>query len=37
MKGLQSEDVARAVLWCLSAPDHVDTNDILLRPVEQTT
>ena len=37
MKALQAEDVAQAVLWCLSAPDHVDTNDILMRPVEQVT
>ncbi len=37
MKALQPADIAQAVVWCLSAPDHVDTNDILLRPVEQET
>ena len=37
MKPLQAVDVAQAVVWCLSAPDHVDTNDILMRPVEQET
>ena len=37
MKPLQAGDVAQAVVWCLSAPDHVDTNDILMRPVEQET
>lgn len=37
MKPLQAEDVAQAVLWCLGAPEHVDTNDILMRPVEQIT
>ncbi|KAK9915872.1 hypothetical protein WJX75_005527 [Coccomyxa subellipsoidea] len=35
MKALQPVDIAEAVVWCLSAPDHVDTNDILLRPVQQ--
>ena len=37
MKALQATDVAQAVVYCLSAPDHVDTNDILMRPVEQQT
>ena len=37
MKALQAADVAQAVVYCLSAPDHVDTNDILMRPVEQQT
>ncbi|CAL8470025.1 g9567 [Coccomyxa elongata] len=35
MQSLQPADIAQAVVWCLSAPDHVDTNDILLRPVRQ--
>jgi len=25
----------QAVTWALAAPDHVDVNDILIRPVEQ--
>ena len=37
MKALEAVDVAQAVVCCLSAPDHVDTNDILMRPVEQQT
>ena len=37
LKALQAVDVAQAVVYCLSAPDHVDTNDILMRPVEQET
>ena len=37
MKALQAVDVAQAVVYCLSAPDHVDTNDIQMRPVEQQT
>jgi NADP-dependent 3-hydroxy acid dehydrogenase YdfG len=32
---LESEDVARAVLYALSQPPHVDVNEILLRPVSQ--
>ena len=34
-KCLQPDDVAQTVLWVISAPDHVDVHDILLRPVEQ--
>lgn len=37
MESLQPADVAQAVVWCLSAPAHVDTNDILMRPVQQET
>jgi NADP-dependent 3-hydroxy acid dehydrogenase YdfG len=33
---LKADDVAQAVIWCLAAPDHVDINDILMRPLEQT-
>ncbi|KAG1665098.1 hypothetical protein FOA52_007789 [Chlamydomonas sp. UWO 241] len=32
---LQPEDVAQAMLWCLSAPDHVEVNDIVVRPTMQ--
>ena len=28
---LQPEDVVRAVLWCLGAPDSVETGDVVLR------
>lgn len=34
-KCLQPEDVAQAVLWILSSPDHVDVNDVLIRPTKQ--
>jgi NADP-dependent 3-hydroxy acid dehydrogenase YdfG len=32
---LQAEDVARAVLFALAQPRHVDVNEILLRPTAQ--
>lgn len=32
---LQPEDIARAVLYALSQPAHVDVNEILVRPVNQ--
>ena len=32
---LQSEDVARAVLFAVSQPPHVDVNEIMLRPTAQ--
>lgn len=35
MKCLEPADVANAVLWCLSAPPHMEVNDIVIRPTEQ--
>ncbi|KAL3144314.1 hypothetical protein ABBQ32_004076 [Trebouxia sp. C0010 RCD-2024] len=35
MKPLQAYDIASAVVWCLTAPDHMDVNDILIRPTAQ--
>jgi NADP-dependent 3-hydroxy acid dehydrogenase YdfG len=34
---LQAEDVARAVLFALDQPPHVDVNEILIRPTAQPT
>ena len=34
---LHDEDVARAVMFALSQPPHVDVNEVLLRPVRQAT
>ncbi len=32
---LQSDDIARAVMFAISQPPHVDVNDILIRPTGQ--
>jgi NADP-dependent 3-hydroxy acid dehydrogenase YdfG len=36
-KALHDDDVARAVLYALSQPEHVDVNEILIRPSSQPT
>jgi len=33
---LQADDIARAVVYALSQPAHVDVNEILIRPVNQS-
>jgi NADP-dependent 3-hydroxy acid dehydrogenase YdfG len=33
---LQPDDIARAVIYAVSQPKHVDVNEILVRPVAQT-
>src|SRR3954451_20806622 len=35
--GLEADDVARAVMYAVSQPPHVDVNEILVRPVAQDT
>jgi NADP-dependent 3-hydroxy acid dehydrogenase YdfG len=32
---LHSDDIARAVMWAVSQPAHVDVNEILIRPTAQ--
>jgi NADP-dependent 3-hydroxy acid dehydrogenase YdfG len=32
---LQADDIARAVMYALSQPPHVDVNEVLIRPVNQ--
>jgi NADP-dependent 3-hydroxy acid dehydrogenase YdfG len=32
---LKSEDIARAIAFCVSQPDHVDVNEMLIRPTRQ--
>jgi NADP-dependent 3-hydroxy acid dehydrogenase YdfG len=34
---LEAEDIARAVMFALDQPAHVDVNEILVRPVNQPT
>ena len=33
---LQPDDVARAVMFAVSQPPHVDVNEILIRPTAQS-
>jgi NADP-dependent 3-hydroxy acid dehydrogenase YdfG len=35
MRPLQSEDIARAIVYTVSAPPHVAVNEILIRPTDQ--
>jgi NADP-dependent 3-hydroxy acid dehydrogenase YdfG len=37
MEALQAEDIARAVMYAVSQPRHVDVNEILIRPTAQPT
>jgi hypothetical protein len=34
-KCLEPADVAAAMVWCLSAPPHVEVDDVVVRPTEQ--
>jgi NADP-dependent 3-hydroxy acid dehydrogenase YdfG len=33
--GLRADDIARAVMFALSQPPHVDINEVLVRPIRQ--
>jgi NADP-dependent 3-hydroxy acid dehydrogenase YdfG len=35
MRQLQPPDIANAVLYCVSQPEHVNVNEILIRPTDQ--
>jgi NADP-dependent 3-hydroxy acid dehydrogenase YdfG len=35
MRQLQPEDIANAVLYCVTQPTHVNVNEILIRPTDQ--
>ena len=32
---LKADDIARAVLWAVTQPPHMDVNDIVIRPTAQ--
>jgi NADP-dependent 3-hydroxy acid dehydrogenase YdfG len=34
---LEPDDIARAVIYAVSQPPHVDVNEILIRPTAQST
>jgi NADP-dependent 3-hydroxy acid dehydrogenase YdfG len=34
---LSDEDIARSVLWALDQPEHVEVNEVLVRPTKQPT
>ncbi|HVD20369.1 MAG TPA: oxidoreductase, partial [Nitrososphaera sp.] len=35
MEALQAEDIANAIVFALQAPNHVNVNEILIRPTTQ--
>ena len=35
MKALQAEDIANAILYAVESPNHVNVNEILIRPITQ--
>jgi NADP-dependent 3-hydroxy acid dehydrogenase YdfG len=37
IRGLDAEDIARAVMYAVQQPPHVDVNEILIRPTAQPT
>ena len=34
---LEADDIARAVMFALTQPPHVDVNELLVRPIHQPT
>jgi NADP-dependent 3-hydroxy acid dehydrogenase YdfG len=34
---LEADDIARAVMFAVSQPPHVDVNELLIRPTAQDT
>ncbi len=36
-KCLEAADIAQAVLFCLASPDHMEVNDMQIRPTAQVS
>lgn len=36
-RALEADDIARAVIFALTQPEHVDVNEVLIRPTGQPT
>ena len=37
IEALQPDDIARAIMFAVSQPAHVDVNELLIRPTAQPT
>jgi len=37
VKNLDAQDIASAIVYAVTQPDHVNVNEILVRPTEQVT
>jgi len=35
MQSLHAEDIANAILYAIESPEHVNVNEILIRPTSQ--
>jgi NADP-dependent 3-hydroxy acid dehydrogenase YdfG len=35
IRALEADDIARAVMFAVSQPPHVDVNEIMVRPTDQ--
>ena len=35
MEGLQTEDISDAIIFAIDAPNHMNVNEILIRPTAQ--
>ena len=35
MQSLSAQDIANAILYAVEAPDHVNVNEVLIRPTTQ--
>ena len=35
MEGLQADDISNAIIFAIEAPNHMNVNEILIRPTTQ--